>query len=253
MKKFLALLLAVMLVVSLTGCKGNSSDDGGNVSNENSALNEAVSNGITTDPDTGAISMDENVVKELLSVYSADALGLSEDVYDYAFKLSQATLNGEACCEAKAFLIDPVKPEGIFYIVGTKCYRYDEAENKYYLLTSEGAQAADVEIEAAKSEVSTTEGTTVKQRTEEDIDDENTKVLRDRYSNYDLSVVGLPKPITEYEFKATGKTGTAEDGTPVYVIYLMEDGQYTEFTFAIGTNGKDYYYDSVADEYKVLS
>ena len=253
MKKLLALLLVVVLVASLAGCSDNSSGDGGYIGDKNSAYDEDASENITINHNAGNLSMDEDVVKELLSVYSADALGLSEDVYDYAFRLSQSTLNGEACCEAKAYLTDPTKPEGIFYIVGTKCYRYDEAKNKYYFLTLEGAQEADVKIEATKPDESTTEGTTVKQRTEEDIDDENTKVLRDRYSDYDLSVVGLPKPITEYEFKATGKTGTAEDGTTVYVIYLMEDGQYTEFTFAIGTNGKDYYYDSVADEYKVLS
>lgn len=238
--------MALLLVVSLAGCKGDSS--GG----ENPASDEGTSENITVNPDTGIISMDENVVKQLLSAYSADALGLSEDVYDYVFKLSQSELDGEACCVAKAYLKNPQKADGIFYIVGTECYRYDEAENKYYLLTLEGAQLADVEV-ATQPDAGTTEGTTVYQRTEQDIDDENTKVLRARYEKYDLSVVGLPKPITEYQFKATGKTAQAEDGTTVYVIYLMEDGQYTEFTFAIGTNGKDYYYDSVADEYNVLS
>jgi hypothetical protein len=197
---------------------------------------------------SGALSIELNVTIKNLDT---DAQELADD---YAFKLEQATLNSEACCRATAYLVGQQDAKGVFYIAGTKCYRYDSANNKYYLLTTSGSKQAEVDIEeTTKATVDETQEVSFHQKTEEDINDENTQVLRARYKNYDLSVVGITKPIDNYTFLATSKIAEAKDGAKIFVIYLMENGQYTEFKFGMGTNGKDYYYDRATDEYKVLS
>jgi len=253
MKKLLSVLLLIALVLSFAGCKGGSEGGEGHIGDKNSAFDENASENITLDHAAGSLSMDESVVKDLLSAFSPKDLGLEQNVYDYVFKLEQAIFNGKACCRATAYLTNPKDVKGVFYIVGTECYRYDSASNKYYLLTVSGAQQVDVKVEETKADAEETQEPSLHQKTEEDINDENTQVLRARYKNYDLSVVGLTKPIDNYTFVATSKVVEATDGTKVFVIYLMENGQYTEFTFGMGTNGKDYYYDRAADEYKVLS
>ncbi len=255
MKRILSVLLLIVLVLSFAGCKGGSSGGEGHIGNKDSAFDENASENITLDHAAGNLSMDESVVKELLSAFSLQDLGLAQSVYDYVFSIKQATLNGKACVEAKAYLADPKKVEGTFYITGTECYRFDEATGEYYLLTTKGSQRAEVTIEGTNPADDTTQGvteSTTQQRTQDDINDENTQVLRARYKNYDLSVVGVPKPIENYTFLATGKTAKAADGEKVYIIYLLENGQYTDFTFAMSLSGKDYYYDSANDEYKAL-
>ena len=255
MKRILSVLLLIALVLSFAGCKGGSSGGEGHIGNKDSAFDENASENITLDHAAGNLSIDESVVKELLSAFSLQDLGLAQSVYDYIFTIKQATLNGKACVEAKAYLADLKKVEGVFYIAGTECYRLDEATGTYYLLTTSGTHKADVTIEETKPAEGSSEGateSTTHLRTQDDINDENTQVLRARYKNYDLSVVGVPKPIDNYTFLATGKTAKAVDGETVFVIYLLENGQYTDFIFAMGTNGKDYYYDSANDEYKAL-
>ncbi len=253
MKKLLSVLLLIALVLSFAGCKGGSSGGEGHIGDKNSAFDENASENITLNHAAGNLSMDESVVKDLLSAFPIKDLGLEQNVYDYVFKLEQATFNGKACCRATAYLTNPQDVKGIFYVVGTECYRYDSANDKYYLLTTSGAQQADVTVEETKATVEETQEISFHQKTEEEINDENTQVLRARYKNYDLSVVGLTKPIDNYTFLASSKVVEATDGTKVFVIYLMENGQYTEFKFGMGTNGKDYYYDRETDEYKVLS
>lgn len=247
MKKFLSVLLLIALVVSFAGCKGGSSGGEGYIGSKDSEFDENASENITL----GTLSVDESVVKELLSAFSLQDLGLVQSVYDYVFAIKQATLNGKACIEAKAYLAGSDKVEGVFYIVGTECYKYDEAKGEYYLLTTSGAHKAEVIIEETMTAEGETESTT-HQRTQDDVNDENTKVLRARYKNYDLSVAGVPKPIESYTFLATGQTVKTVNGETAFVIYLLENGQYTEFKFAMDTNGKDYYYDRENDEYKAL-
>ncbi len=248
MKRFLLLALAVVLLFSLCACKNNT-PTGENDLTDN-ASNQNVSG--TTEVSTTQGPLDSEGVKQLLSMFSEDVLGLTGNIDDYIFKLSSAEFNGEACHKAEAFTFESTEVQGVFYIVGEDCYRYDKAQDKYFKLTDKKAEEIKKVEVVEQTQAPTTTGEPVSLRTEQDVADENNNVLVNRYKNYDLSKVGLPKPITEYEFQATGKTATATDGETVFIIYLLENGAYTEFTFAVGPD-KDYYLDKSSGEYKPLS
>ncbi len=158
-------------------------------------------------------------------------------------------MNGETACKADAVIGDSKNFEATFLIEGTTCYKYDAATKTYKLLTADGAVDTDITVEDENEPEKTTADPTAFVKTDEQINDENNDVLKSRYAKYDLSKVGLPKDISEYEFQVTGKQATASDGEKVYVIYLLEDAQYTEFKFAVGTS-KDYYFDKEDQAFK---
>lgn len=251
MKRFLLFALAIALVLSLAACKDNNT---GSNKTENPSDIVSESSGETTE---AYKVLDEERVKYLLSEFSEEITGLSGDVQDYVFQITEATFNGTPATRAEAFAFGVKGSQGVFYIVEDVCYKYDASQDKYFMLSEKKAEevkdAVDVVVETEAQTTkadSSSEETSL--RTEEDIADENNKVLVSRYEKYDLSKIGLPKPISEYEFQATGKSATAVDGETVYIIYLLENGTYTEFTFAVGPD-KDYYLDNSTGEYKPLS
>lgn len=79
-------------------------------------------------------------------------------------------------------------------------------------------------------------------------DDKNNQVFVARYSKYDLSKIGITKDISNYHFKLTGESVTATDGEKVFIVYLLENGVYTNYIFGF-TPEKDYYYDPALDQY----
>lgn len=245
MKRFLLLALAIVITLCLGAC-------GGKDNNNDEATTLNTSESIETSTEI-IVLPDEEQVKYIISGFASELTGLTEDVDSYFFKVSSATFNGETAQKAEAYLLSNGKLEGVFFIVGNTCYKYDSTQNKYYKLTEKVAEEVkdDINVVEETEVVSTTEKS-VDVKTEQDIADENKDVLVSRYEKYDLSVVGLPKPISEYEFQTTGKMATASDGEKVFVIYLLENGVYTEFTFAVGAD-KDYYFDKDAGEYKPLS
>lgn len=258
MKRILMMALAVILVVSLAACKDNNVSNGNTT--ENATGDVATESGVENSSTTEVFAVaDEETVKFLLSEFSEEITGLSDDVYDYFFNITAVTFNGKPASKAEAYAIGTDEVQGIFFIVDDVCYKYDELQDKYFELTDKKADEIKEDIKVveeteaqttAKADDTTKVETTV--RTEADIVDENTKVLVSRYEKYDLSKIGITKPISEYEFQATAKSATAVDGETVYIIYLLENGVYTEFTFAVGPD-KDYYLDNATGEYKPLS
>ena len=246
MKKFLLLALAIILVFSLGACKGNNGDD-----STDSSSGTNVQNQESTETGKPA-EIDEERVKLLLSDFDSEITGLQENVNDYYFKLTKATFNGEAAVRAEAFSFGNNESQGVFFIVGEDCYRYDSAENKYNILTAEQTLEIEDQVQIKETEKEgTTEEPGTTQKTVDDINDDNNSVMHKRFAKYDLSELEIPKPISEYEFQMTGNAVTTTDGTTAYVVYLMEDGRYTAFTFAFSPD-KDYYYDPAADEYKPI-
>ncbi len=240
MKKTLLLILSVLLILSLAAC-GDGKEDG---SGDNNGV-ESVSVEVTDE--NGKLTIDEAGVKALLSIYSDEALGLSADVNDYSFIITEVTIDGKLGCKAQAVIGDNKRSEGVFFIVGESCYKYDLTTKTYKLLTADGAVDANIKVEGETQ--AQVESTSSPFKTDEQVADENNDILKNRYKNYNLEKVGLPKDISEYEFQVTGNTAIAADGTTVYVVYLLENNEYTEFKFAVGESG-DYYFDTKDNVYK---
>ncbi len=259
MRKLFLVLVVAVLAFTLSACGTNSDNggkDGGN-DNESNVVStdesgEVVSSAEGTTKAVNALGITEDEVKQRLSVYSDDTLGLSADVYDYRFELSEISVEDSTGFLAKATLGDSKSYEAKFVIFNSYCLKYDGEAKAYMLLTENGIEKTDIKVNEEETATDKPESTSFIIKTDEQVADENNQVLQKRYAKYNLKKVGLPKDITEYEFKATGNAATASDGQQVYVIYLLEEGQYTEFKFAIG-GGKDYYYDTKKEVFKPLS
>ena len=259
MKRFLLLALAGVLVFMFAACDSISSD-GTHIGNKEAGIDKDATENINLQDEYGAISVDETTVKELLSAFSTEQTGLSKEVYDYVFKIVQVSFNGKSACKAEAYDMVSSTPECTFIIDGNTCYRYDVQTNKCYMLSADGVAEVEAVVEEVEpiSESSSQQGqentsmpaTTMK--TEDDINKDNDTVMHKRFAKYDLSAIGLPKPISEYEFQVTGSSVVTSDGKSAFVVYLLENGEYTDFTFAFSAE-QDYYYDSATDEYKQLS
>lgn len=231
MKRFLSVLLVLVTVFSFAACGKDSFGP------ENKKKQS-----IEIDGANGAISVDESSIKELLSVYPKKVLGLKKDIYEYTLKLSEETYKEMKACKIEAYLGKAKSPEATFLYVASTFYKYDAKKEKYLRITMKGL----VDDDAKKQE------TTKKQQTNEEIQDENNSVLHKRYKKYDLSVVKLPKDISEYELFVTGNAAKAKDGKTVYVIYVLEkDGTDTGYRFAVGDK-YDYYFNTKKNAYVQL-
>lgn len=232
MKKFILIILTIAVILTFAACGDNS--DGSQA-------------GTTTTAPTQSMQAlyDEATVKELLSYYET---GLTSSVYDYTFKITPTSYYGEEGVKAEAYLDGAKTPEGVFMVIGSKCFVFSKEHNKYLYLTVNGA----IDITPSTT-VSSGTGTESTQRTQDTVNDENTAVLVERYKNYDLSVVNLKKPISDYTFEVTGTPVKGADGVTIFKVYVLDNGVYADAVFGIGTDGKDYYYDPVKDAFFVLS
>ncbi len=226
MKKFILVILVLSVMCTLVAC------------GEEDVVVPTTTQ-TTSVSTTVYVLYDESTVQSLLSYYDT---GLTESVYDYTFKITPTTYMEKDGVIAEAFLGDSKTAEGKFIIVNSMCFVYDKKQDKYLYLTVNGAVDITPSTEDGSSNTTTTS-----------VDDQNTSVLASRYKKYDLSVVNLTKAITEYDFQVTGISATASNGVKVYKVYVLDEGVYADAVFGIGTDGKDYYYDSAKDEFLVLS
>ncbi len=202
---------------------------------ENNALATADS-AFDVSNDFGTMTINESVATQMLSQYNNDILGLSKPINEYIMKLSECQVNGEDGCRVELFLTEDAEtPSAVFAIAGYNCFKFDVANNKYLLLTQNGA------FEVA--EQTTAEGTTLF------YDEENNKSLHKMIDKYSKEKMGFEKEPAEYVMVTTGASIKAVDGKQVFIIKMYEqDGTETNYTCAF-RKGAVYKYDTVQKQY----
>lgn len=237
MKKIVSALLIFCFILTLASCKDNQVDDGKALETANTVYNVTGN--------AGNITIDENVAKTLLGVFSPKTLGLVDAIDEYELKLSATRVFNKDACLVEAFGGDTEAPEGVFAICGQDCYVYDTKLDKYLLLTPKGA--VEVEGNATVTESpseSTTQGFVY--------DEENNKNLQARFADYSAESLGLSKAVSEYVLVTAGTTTTAADGKTVYVVRLYEKtGTATNLTLAFNADG-NYVFDTETGKYQKL-
>ncbi len=238
MKKIVAIFLVLSCFVIFASCGREPVDDG-------KAL-ETAETYIEITGDVGSLSLDENVARTLLEVYSQDSLGLSKELYDYELKLSATRFLDNDACLVEAFLEDAETPEGTFIILGQQCFVYNNKTQEYLLLTADGTvKFNSSEFSETKEQSSTTEPAFK-------YDEDNNKKLQGKFSAYSNKELGLDKEVSEYILVVPGTTTTAENGETVFVIRLYEkNGDVTNNTLAFNENG-NYFFDYETNKYVKL-
>ncbi len=237
MKKFAAILLIFCFILTLASCKDNQEDDGKALETANTVYNVTGS--------AGSITIDEDVARALLGVFTPDILGLANTIDEYELKLSATRLFNTDACMVEAFSGDAEKPEGIFAICGQDCYVYSSKHDKYLLLTLGGAvEVNENNVASQPVSESTTQGFSY--------DENNNKRLQESFGDYSAESLGLTKALSEYVLVVPGTTTTAADGKTVYVIRLYEKtGTATNLTLAFNADGK-YVFDTEIGKYKKI-
>ncbi len=242
MKRFIALLLCVSSLLAFTACSKEPEDDGKALETANTVYN--------VDGNAGSITIDENVARTLLGVYSADALGLENSIEDYELKLSATRIFDSDACMVEAFSEGSETAEATFAILGQSCYVYSQEKDAYMLLTASGA----VEVTASQNTESSSDSTVSKPENTAnfDYDEDNNTKLQERFGGYGKTALGLDKELSKYIMVTTGTTTTAADGKTVYVIRLYEvTGEATNITFAFNSDG-NYVFDDEANKFQKL-
>ena len=184
----------------------------------------------------GTMTIDGSVATQMLSQYSNDILGITKPINQHIMKLSECQVNGEKGCRVELFLTEEAElPSATFAICGYNCFKFDSVNNKYLLLTQNGA------FEVA-------EQTTVPETTSF-YDEENNKALHKMFDKFSKDKLGFEKEVTEYIMVTSGASVKAVDGKQVYIIKLYEqDGTATNYTCAF-RKGAVYKYDAVQKQY----
>ncbi len=82
MKKIVLLILSMLVIVSLSACGDDNTGGGGLFSGNDE---ETVTANVDVTDEEGKFSVKEDDIKQLLSQYPDDVLGLSADVFDFTF------------------------------------------------------------------------------------------------------------------------------------------------------------------------
>lgn len=223
MKKIIAILLILSCIAVFAACGKNEEEDG-------KAL-ETAETYIEVSGNSGSMSLDENIARSMLEIFSKEDLGLSKDIFEYELELSVTRFMNNDACLVEAYYEKEESPEGTFVIAGQDCFVYNPKTQKYLLLTAEGvAEVKPITSDESEENHSTNELTFV-------YDVENNKKLQERFSSYDKAKLGLEKDLSEYILVVPGITTTAEDGATVYVVRLYnKNGDVTNYTLAFNEN-----------------
>lgn len=238
MKKIIAILLVLSFVAVFAACGKNEEDDG-------KAL-ETAETYIAVSGNSGSMSLDENIARSMLEIFSREDLGLSKDFSEYELKLSVTRFMDNDACLVEAFYEKEESPEGTFVIAGQDCFVYNPKTQKYLLLTADGV----VEVKPVTSDKAEENQTTTEQAF--NYDAENNKKLQERFSAYDKTKLGIEKELSEYILVAPGTTTTAKNGETVYVIRLYnKNGEVTNYTLAFNENN-NFIFDYNENKYVAL-
>ena len=202
---------------------------------ENNALSTADS-AFDISNNFGTMTVNESVARQMLEQYSIEILGISKPVNQHIMKLSECQVNGENGCRVELFLTEEAElPSATFAICGYNCFKFDATNNKYLLLTQNGA----FEVAEPTSAPETTSF----------YDEENNKALHKMFDKFSKDTLGFEKEVTEYIMVTTGASVKAVDGKQVYIIKMYEqDGTATNYTCAF-RKGAVYKYDAVQRQY----
>lgn len=241
MKKFLSIFLILVMVVCLAAC----GDDAATTTTSTEVVGTQVEIGNGMD-----ITMDEDSVRAILGSFTSEQLRITGDIYDYTLVLSAEVYNDVNGCRVEAIPAGGTAAEQVYFVDGIGCYVYDNELQKYVsVVASAGEDSTDT------SDTTTATGGNPPQ-SDVPVDfqyhEANNTALHERFSQYDLSPVGMEKELSEYILVVSTRVAVVS-GANVNVIEVYEaDGTLTDYRLALGVEA-DYYYDSATQTYIALS
>ncbi len=250
MKKFLSLFLILVIVVCMTACGDNNS---ATTTTDTTAVKEVVDTHAEIENNGGmVITMDEDTIRALLGDFTSEQLRISGDIYDYTLKLSAEEYNGMNGCRVEAIPAGSQDVERVFFVNGTVCMVYDDAQKKYVSIVASAEDDTTSSTDTAGGEPPVVNPPQSDTPVDFQYHEGNNKALQERFSQYDLSPVGMAKQLSEYVLVVTTRTATVS-GEKVSVIEVYEkDGTLTVYRLGLGTD-VDYFYDYGAESYVALS
>lgn len=243
MKKFLSVFLILVTVVCLAACGDNNATT--TTSTEVVGTQVEVGNG-----DGMTITMDEDNVRAILGAFTSEQLRITGDIYDYTLVLSAEVYNGVNGCRVEAIPAGGTTAEQVYFVDGIGCYVYDNDLQKYVSVVAPAGEDS--------TDTSDTTAPTGDNPPQSDVPvdfqyhEANNTALHERFSQYDLTPVGMAKDLSEYILVVSTRVAVVS-GANVNVIEVYEtDGTLTDYRLALGVEN-DYYYDSATQTYIALS
>lgn len=243
MKKVLLCALALALIISVAAC-GRGGDN---------ALATADTK-IEVTGGNGSISVDENVVRTILDLYSPEVLGLEKDISEYTLKLGNTLVNGVDGCLIEVFDGEAQgAAAGTFALLGTDLYIHDAAAGEFILLNNISAENEHPSENSSNTAQSTAPQTTAPVTTTEPFnEEENNNAVRARFEKYDPADLGLKKAITEYVFTPVAAVAEGDDGETVYVVKIFEKDGTATGVYAAFNEEHEYSYNGALSVYERL-
>ncbi len=236
MKKYFALVLTLVVLLSFAACGGKEYVD------DPHAL-ETANTYYGVENNAGSITLTPDSAKVMLGVYSPKQLGLEKTIDQYDLVLSATTYEGKDGCKIEAFAEGEKNAEGIFLIIGTQCYVYNAKTEKYTSLSISATKAAGDKTTSSADTIPDDPDITFQYHKE------NNYLMRERFSKYEYAKLGLAKEVSEYVFIVNGNKGVAIDTVEVYYVDVYEkNGENTGVRLGFSADGDDYIYNA---EYKV--
>ena len=209
MKKYFALVLTLVMLLSFAACGGPEYVDDPHALETADTYYEVNDNGVS-------INLTEDTAKTLLGVYSAKQLGLKKTIDQYNLKLSESVIDGQKGFKVEAFAEGSKKAEGVFGIVGTQCYVYNAKSEKYIPLSIGNKKPTESKTTSPADTIPDDPDISFQYHKE------NNYIMQQRFSGYDYKALGLSKEISAYVFVVNGNSGYAVDGEKVYYVDVYE-------------------------------